>query len=50
MDEPVIKVPKVKEGLNILNILRFWPLYNTGNLDGVYAKCIIIDDKFQKLN
>ncbi len=50
LDEPAIKVPKAKEGLNILNILRFWPLYNTGNLNRVHAKCVVREDKSHKFN
>ncbi len=50
LNKPIIKVPKAKEGLNVLDVSRFWPLYNTSNLDGVHAKCVVRDDKSQEFD
>ncbi len=47
-NELVIEVPKTEEGLNILDIVRYQPLYNICNLTKVHAKCIVIDNKSQE--
>ncbi len=50
LNEPAVKVSKSKEGLNIFDVSRFWPLYNIGSLDGVYVECIVRDDKSNSID